>query len=141
MKEFSAKLLLQVIDLCNVNNLAVYAEYCGEWLHVNGVNSEIGVCINQKGYPMMGNPCYHGITGSPIVDYHGDGDKEPLIKKLDVYAEDFISNVEKGRGDKLLKPRSEWGTGKTYFADEALSIGLIDAIDTFDNVVNYFSNL
>ena len=54
--------------------------------------------------------------------------------------EDFISNVEKGRGDKLLKPRSEWGTGKTYFADEALSIGLIDAIDTFDNVVNYFSN-
>ena len=79
MKEFSAKLLLQVIDLCNVNNLAVYAEYCGEWLHVNGVNSEIGVCINQKGYPMMGNPCYHGITGSPIVDYHGDGDKEPLM--------------------------------------------------------------
>lgn len=70
-----------------------------------------------------------------------DGNKEPLIKMLGVYAEDFISNVEKGRGDKLLKPRSEWGTGKTYFADEALSIGLIDAIDTFENVVNYFSNL
>lgn len=69
-----------------------------------------------------------------------NGNKEPLIKILDVLAEDFISNVEKGRGDKLLKPRSEWGTGKTYFADEALSIGLIDAIDHFDNVVNYFSN-
>ena len=86
---------------------------------------------------------YSSLSPDKNSEYRAylDGDKEPLIKKLDVYAEDFISNVEKGRGDKLLKPRSEWGTGKTYFADEALSIGLIDAIDTFDNVVNYFSNL
>lgn len=69
-----------------------------------------------------------------------DGDKEPLIKKLDVIAEDFISNVEKGRGEKLKADRKEWGTGKVYFAEEALELGLIDAIDSFSNISNYFSN-
>ena len=32
MKEFSAQKLLQVIDLCRVNGLSVYTEYCGEWI-------------------------------------------------------------------------------------------------------------
>lgn len=82
MKEFSAKLLLQVIDLCNVNNLAVYAEYCGEWLHVNGVNSKITVCINRSGYPLMGCPCYNGISGSPIVDWHGEENYEGLMQHI-----------------------------------------------------------
>ena len=55
MKEFSAQKLLQVIDLCRVNGLSVYTEYCGEWLHVNGVNSKITVCINRSGYPLLYN--------------------------------------------------------------------------------------
>ena len=85
---------------------------------------------------------YSSLSPDKNSEYRAylDGNKEPLIKILDVLAEDFISQVEKGRGDKLKEDRSVWGTGKTYFANEALSLGLIDAIDQFDNVVNYFSN-
>lgn len=85
---------------------------------------------------------YSSLSTDKNSEYRAylDGNKEPLIAMLDVLSEDFISQVEKGRGDKLNKDRSEWGTGKTYFADEALNIGLIDAIDQFENVVNYFSS-
>ena len=42
---------------------------------------------------------------------------------------------------KNLKPTERnGGTGKVYFAEEALELGLIDAIDSFSNISNYFSN-
>jgi protease-4 len=49
---------------------------------------------------------------------------------------EFLADVENGRGN-LLKNDS-WKTGKMFFADEAAEIGLIDSIDTLDNVVNKF---
>ena len=30
-------------------------------------------------------------------------------------------------------------TGKMFFAPEAMDIGMIDEIDTFENVLNYFN--
>ena len=80
MKQFSAQKLLQVINLCNVNNFAVYAEYCGKWIKVNNNSKKIGVCINKNGYPLLGEPCYSPITNSPIVDYLEDGSHEPFMQ-------------------------------------------------------------
>lgn len=67
-----------------------------------------------------------------------DGKPEELIKQLDIFNEEFLSGVEKGRGAKLKKDRSVWGTGKEYFAKEALELGLIDEISSFDNVLDNF---
>ena len=79
MKEFSVNYLLKVIDLCNINDVSLYSEYKGEWIKINNISEKTGVCICQNGYPMLGNPAYNPMTGSPIVDWHGDGDKEPLM--------------------------------------------------------------
>ncbi|WP_236263861.1 S49 family peptidase [Dysgonomonas sp. Marseille-P4677] len=67
-----------------------------------------------------------------------NGNLEPLRKMVDVFNESFLSQVETNRTGKLKTERKDWGTGKIFFADEALKHGLIDRIDSFENVLNYF---
>lgn len=67
-----------------------------------------------------------------------DGNLEPLRKIADRYNSDFIESVRQNRSDKLSDNQKLWSTGKAFFADEALKIGLIDNIDTFQNTLNYF---
>lgn len=66
------------------------------------------------------------------------GNTEPVRKLADRFNELFISLVEKNRKGKLTAGRDVWGTGKLFHADEAKKIGLIDEIDTFTNILNYF---
>lgn len=66
------------------------------------------------------------------------GNVAPLRKYADKFNEMFLSMVETARKDQLKTDRSTWGTGKLYYADEAMEIGLIDAIDKFTNILNYF---
>ena len=68
-----------------------------------------------------------------------DGNTEKLQKISDKFAEDFIQTIETNRNGKLKTGRAEWGTGKEYFADQALEVGLIDGIDSLENVLNYFN--
>lgn len=67
------------------------------------------------------------------------GNLKPLQDLANKYNEHFLSSIETNRGDKLTNTRKEWGTGKVYFADQALEEGLIDNIDTFQNTLNYFT--
>jgi len=69
-----------------------------------------------------------------------DGNTKPLQEKIDVITEDFITTIETARADKLQSGRETWGTGKTFYAKEALEIGLIDKIDTFNNILKYFNS-
>jgi signal peptide peptidase SppA len=66
------------------------------------------------------------------------GNLEPLRSIADRYNSDFIESVRQNRSDKLSDNQKLWSTGKAFFADEALKIGLIDNIDTFQNTLNYF---
>lgn len=67
------------------------------------------------------------------------GNDAPLRKTIDVFNESFLSQIEENRSGKLKTDRKEWGTGKVFFAEEARDKhGLIDDIDTFENVLNYF---
>lgn len=59
------------------------------------------------------------------------GDTAKMEDALDVIAEDFISAVNKSRGDKINLKAGDPFKGKTFFAKDALSIGLIDEIGTF----------
>jgi ClpP class serine protease len=57
----------------------------------------------------------------------------------DKFNEYFLQTVSDGRSDRLNAPEKDWGTGKTFFASEALKMGLIDGIDTIENVINYLN--
>ena len=70
------------------------------------------------------------------------GDKEAIAsleKTAGIFCESFINSVEKSRTEKLQKGRDVWGTGKVFFAGEALELGLIDSIDTFENFLDYLN--
>lgn len=67
------------------------------------------------------------------------GNVEPIRATCNQFNEVFLSLVESNRDGKLTADRKSWGTGKVYFAEEAVSLGLIDGIDTFDNFLNYFN--
>jgi len=75
----------------------------------------------------------------PFIDAL-NGKPEALRAIIDVYNEYFLSLVESSRVDKLKSDRKVWGTGKTWFAPQALELGLIDGIDTFENFINYFNS-
>jgi hypothetical protein len=47
--------------------------------------------------------------------------------------------IENNRKGNLSSVKAAWSTGKDFFADEAIQLGLIDSIDTFNNVLNYFN--
>ena len=68
-----------------------------------------------------------------------EGNMQPLLDVCDRYNEDFISRIANFRGDSINQDQSTWGTGKMFFAPEALELGLIDAVDSFENVLNYFN--
>ncbi|MCL2597375.1 MAG: S49 family peptidase [Paludibacter sp.] len=63
------------------------------------------------------------------------GNFEPMRKITSHFAEDFISRVENSRGEKLTAKRDVWATGKMFFAPQALKIGLIDEINSFENLI------
>lgn len=67
------------------------------------------------------------------------GNLDPIRNVCNQFNEVFLSLVETNRTGKLTAERKDWGTGKVYFAEEALQLGLIDGIDTFDNFLNYFN--
>lgn len=75
----------------------------------------------------------------PFIDAL-NGKPEALRAIIDVYNENFLSLVETSRGDKIKADRKVWGTGKTWFAPQALELGLIDGIDTFENFITYFNS-
>lgn len=63
------------------------------------------------------------------------GDYAPLERDLSFLAEQFIASVRRNRGAKLNTSLSNPFTGKTYFAREALSIGLIDGICSLEHAI------
>jgi signal peptide peptidase SppA len=67
------------------------------------------------------------------------GNKEPLQAYVDTFNEEFLKHIESSRSGLLKSDRKVWGTGKEFFGDKALEIGLIDAIDSFSNILNHFS--
>ncbi len=67
------------------------------------------------------------------------GNGRPLIEKmLNPMNDIFLKAVRENRGDKLNQ--EEALTGKTFLAAQALAVGLIDQVDSMDNVLNTIFN-
>lgn len=67
------------------------------------------------------------------------GDTAPMRAVCDRYNEAFIASIATAREGKIEQDQTKWATGKLFFADDALKVGLIDQIDTLGNVINYFN--
>jgi ClpP class serine protease len=67
------------------------------------------------------------------------GNLDPLQAKVDTVNAEFLNMVKTNRLSTLTGDETEWNTGKTFFATEAKKIGLIDGIDSFQNILNYFN--
>jgi signal peptide peptidase SppA len=67
-------------------------------------------------------------------DYHDaiDGNTTLIQQVADKYNDFFLSAVRTNRG---AVNESSWGTGKMFFADEAIRIGLVDRISTLENFI------
>lgn len=64
------------------------------------------------------------------------GNLKPLRERANEFNSHFLDTVSQNRGDKLTD--DSWQTGRTFTAQQALSIGLIDEINTFSNTLNSF---
>lgn len=71
----------------------------------------------------------------------GAGNMEPMLDRIDGLAQAFIDSVRADRGEKLDLTKGDPFKGKTYFAREAVEIGLIDAIGPFDVAVQKAQDL
>lgn len=67
------------------------------------------------------------------------GDDTLLKAIIDRLNESFLSMVKKNRGSSLKANQSEWGTGKEFYAPEAMEMGLIDDIGNFAYFIDSFN--
>lgn len=67
-----------------------------------------------------------------------NGDTSGIRAVVDAFNEEFLRHIELGRGAALKSTRQEWGTGKEYFARDAVLMGLVDEVDSFANILNQF---
>ena len=58
-----------------------------------------------------------------------------MQSRVDDYYAAFTKNVAKGRGVGVDVVRSDFGQGRVYGAQQALSAGMVNGIATFDDVV------
>lgn len=96
--------------------------------------------FEQKGFKLT------DVYADASVDKNGwyraalEGNMEPLKAELNKFNEKFLSLVETNRAGKLTADRKTWGTGKVFGADEALTLGLIDDIGSFDQTIQSLLN-
>jgi protease-4 len=90
----------------------------------------------------------HEIYAKDSVDKNRDYreainyNHELVRERANRFNDEFLATVKTGREGRLNADQDEWGTGKTFYANEALEMGLIDGIMTFEAAVqNIFDNL
>ncbi len=67
------------------------------------------------------------------------GNDDMIKAELKVLADQFIKTIKRNRAGKLTS--DEWTTGKMFYAKDAIRIGLIDGIKSFDQVVDRVTQL
>lgn len=70
-----------------------------------------------------------------------NGDYKAIQSQLSFIAQSFIGAVNEGRGENLNLSKGDPFKGKMYFAEEAISIGLIDGIKSMDEVLERAAEL
>lgn len=115
-----------------------------EVCRVGSVGTYMTILNHAEYYKKMGIELIE-IYASRSTDKNQDfyqalqGNKAPLMAVCDTYNEDFINRIAAFREGTIDADQKTWATGKMFFAPEAMTLGLIDGIDSFENVLNYFN--
>jgi protease-4 len=64
------------------------------------------------------------------------GNYDLVLEDLKVTAETFIRSVRTNRGDKAAANQKMWDSGKMFYAKDAMNVGLIDGVKSFEHVVS-----
>lgn len=64
------------------------------------------------------------------------GDTSAIEADLKKMVDAFVGFVETNRGSKASASKKEWSSGKMFYADDAVKIGLADGIKSLDQVVS-----
>lgn len=140
-----AKPLIAVVNpSCGSAGLWLTAA-CGEIVCTpSGDYGSLGVfCVHEdfsKANELMGiKPTYisagtYKVEGNPDEPL-GDDTLAFLQSQVNAVYGDFIKAVSKGRGQSTAKVKSDYGQGRMLLARDALTAGMVDRIDTFDNVI------
>jgi ClpP class serine protease len=84
----------------------------------------------------------HEIYAPQSIDKNKDykdaiaGDYSAIKNDLKIHVDGFISFVKTSRGDKAAANQSAWDSGKMFYADEAVKLGLADGIKSFEQVIS-----
>lgn len=81
--------------------------------------------IQAAKYKTEGNP-YEPLSESA---------KDYIQKDVDAIYEDFVAAVAAGRGVSADKVKSDYGQGRVLMAKDALATGMVDSVQTLDEVV------
>lgn len=65
-----------------------------------------------------------------------NGDTSAIEADLKIMVDAFTSFVKTSRGDKASSNAKAWDSGKMFYANEAVKLGLADGIKPFDQVVS-----
>jgi len=68
------------------------------------------------------------------------GNTQRILETVDTWNEAFIQGIKENRLNTIAKDENVWGTGKIFFAQQALEIGLIDEIASFKDVIKSIEN-
>jgi signal peptide peptidase SppA len=68
------------------------------------------------------------------------GDTKELKQQVNQFNDLFLSSIIRRRGAKVRETEADWSTGKLFFADKALSIGLIDQVASFEDTLQSLTN-
>ena len=136
-----------VVAHCDLCASAAYyiASYCNEIIASNQISSEFGSIGVMMSFPDYAK--YYEREGvkvhtiySNLSDYKNapfemakEG-KYEMIKEeeLDPLARDFQENVKANRGNKLKLDAAGLLRGRMFYAKEAITVGLADAVGTLD---------
>lgn len=110
-------------DTSEIGSIGVYAEAIDytEWEKKQGIFSKIFRSKNAE-----------KKNQSPFTE---EGAKD-LQAKLDYYEDCFYSVIEKGRGIEKEKALEDFGHGAVFMASDAHERNMIDAIQSYDELIN-----
>lgn len=76
-----------------------------------------------------------------VIEPMTSDQREGIVSELKDIATEFIKTVKKGRGERLQTGEENIFTGNMYKAQDALSIGMIDRLDTLQGAINRVGDL
>ena len=121
---------IHATEMASVGSIGVIAVHqeISKALEQQGVGTTVFTAGKYKG---VGNP-YESLTAS---------DKEIIQQKLDTSYEFFISAIAENRGLTADYVKENAAEGRDFYAREAIGVGLVDQLNSFQEVVKLLDSV